>query len=178
MSDVHFEVSRTREDLWKGIAANSLRSPGTLAWYVGGSAVVALISMWANRRDGAEALVFIGLVAFVGMLALYAVIMAFSVFAAARKTWRLPGALDPVTYTLSNEGLNVSASTGHGLTAWSAWKTAFETKSLIVIRHQFNLIHVIPKRALDAVTLESVRAVLRANLAKTQLQPAAAENAR
>lgn len=175
MSDVRFEVSRTREDLWKGIAANLLRSPGTLAWYAGGSVVVAIIAIWANRDESYEALLLIGLVAFAAMLAVYTVMMALSVFLAARKTWSLPGALDPVSYTLSSEGLNVSASTGHGLTSWSAWKSAFETRSLIVIRHQFNLIHVIPKRALDAATLEGVRVVLRANLAKTQLEPAASE---
>ncbi|HYD86140.1 MAG TPA: YcxB family protein [Vitreimonas sp.] len=177
MSAVSFEVTRTRGDILKGIAANTLRSPGTLAWYVGGSAVVAGIAVWVNRYESAQALVLIGLLAFAAMLALYTLILAFCVLLAARKTWALPGASDPVTYTLSKEGLGVLASTGHGLTAWATWKAAFESASLIVIRHQLNLIHIIPKRGMTDDTLHKVRSVLRANVKNVRLQPAAVEPA-
>jgi|GEM_PF-3212706 len=177
MSDVRFEVSRTRGDIWKGIAANSLRSPATLAWYVGGSAVVAAIAVTVSDRADVGETLIVGSVAFVAMLMLYAAILVFCIFLAAQKTWSLPGALDPVSYSLSPEGLGVSASTGHGVTAWSAWKLAFETNSLIVIRHQFNLLHIIPKRDLAVETLQRIRSVLTVNLSKTHFKPAAVETA-
>lgn len=175
MSEVRFEVSRTRGDIFKGIAANLLRSPGSLAWYIGGAALVAGIAVWSNRYDAPESLLLIGLVAFVAMLALYCMIMLACVLFAAQKTWRMQGALDPVAYTFSADGLAVVAKVGHGHTAWSDWKTAFETRSLIVIRHQFNLIHVIPKRQLSADVLRQIRTVLSQNLKNARLQPATAE---
>jgi hypothetical protein len=175
MSGVQLEVSRTRGDIVKGIAANMARSRGALLAYVIGALIVAVIAILANADVSTQTKVIIGAIAFAAMLVLYSIIIILGVLFAAQKSWKAPGTLDPVKYTFSDEGLGVEASIGHGMTSWVAWKTAFETKSLIVIRHQFNMIHIIPKRGLSKDLLNAVKSMLNKHLKTARLQMENAE---
>lgn len=171
MSEVRVEVRRTRGDIFRGILANSLHSLGALAWFVGGSFVVAVIAALANSARPAPEMLFVGATAFVVMLLVYAVVLLFSIWLAARQTWRASGALDTIRYTFSDQGLAIEAVNGRGLSHWHAFKRAFETKSLLLIRHHVNMVHILPKRDMGADTLERIRAVLRAHIKDVRVHP-------
>lgn len=170
MSAVQVEVVRTRSDILKGIAANVLRSPAAFASYLGGALVVAVIAVVVNTDETMEAMIGAGLVAFVGMLFVYLVIQAICVPLAARKSWSSPGMLEPVKFTFSDEGLGVESNVGHGTTSWIIWKGAFETNSLIVIRHQMNLLHIVPKRDLSANAIAGIRSILKKHIKNAHLR--------
>jgi len=172
MTELRVQVQRTRRDIVSAIAANVIRSPGTLAWYAVGSLAVAGISVAVNRDRPPEQIALVAAIVFTGMLLLYSLIVGFSIAVAARKTWSVEGAFDPISYTFSDEGLNAVAAVGQGVSQWSMWPFAFETKSLIVIRHQFNLIQIVPKRGLTVNELASLREILRRNVKKVRLETA------
>jgi len=169
MSEVAFEVSRTRDDIVKGIAGNALRSPRSMAWYVGGAAVVATIAVIVSQGDGIAAMLAAGIVAFSGMLLFYSLLFWLTVWMAVRKTERMPGAFEPIKFTLSDAGLRVAATVGEGISLWKLWPFAFETKSVIVVRHELNLIQIIPKRDLASGDVARIRDVLRRNVKKVRL---------
>lgn len=164
MSEVSFEVTRTRIDVFKALVANMLRSPGALVWFVVGSLFVAGIAAAVNDTESLPVRTIIFGVAFLAMLVLYAVIMLVCIYFAARKSWTAPGGLAPIKFNLSAAGLAASTETAHGQSGWDNWKSAFETRDLIVIRHHLGLLQIIPKRTLPVDAIARVRDVLRANI--------------
>jgi len=174
MDKLRFEVRRTRGDIWKANIGNLLRSPGSMAWYIGGAIFVASLSLIVTISNGLMPALLAAALVFLGMIALYALIVALSIFMAVRKTMSVRGALDPIEFTLTPEGLGAVATSGHGQSSWDVWPVAFETRSLFVLRHQFNLIHVSPKRDLVPENVIAVRATLTRYVKKTHMQKAAA----
>jgi len=170
MSEVRVEVRRTRGDIFKGILANSLHSPSTLAWCVIGALIVAAIAITVNGDEGLTVMLMAGAIVFAGMLLVHAVVLLFCIWLAALQTWRARGALDTIRYTFSDQGLAIEAASGHGLSHWDTFKRAFETRSLLVIRHQMNLVHILPKRDLAADALQRVRAVLSVHVKDVRFQ--------
>lgn len=164
MSEVAFEVTRTRADMFKGIFAHLLRSPSTWSWYIGGALVVAVVVVVVNGGEATSNLAMTFGVTFVVMMAVFLLTALASIYFAARKSWMAPGALQPIKFVLSAEGLQATAGTASGRSGWDNWKGAFETRSLIVIRHSLGLLQIIPTKALPAQTASAIRALLIANL--------------
>jgi hypothetical protein len=174
MDPLRFEVRRTRADIWNGITANLLRAPTSYISSAVGILIVSGIAVFVNLDEGLAAAALAGAVAVGGMMLLYALMYAFCIYIAVRKTLKLPDALDPVSYVLSPEGLGALAKSGQGQSAWELWPVAFETKSIFVIRHQLNLIQIIPKRYLAPDLVADIRAMLVRYVRKTSMQKAAA----
>ena len=170
MDEIRIDVRRTRTDIWKGITANLLRSASSYVSSVAAILFLTGLAIFVNIDEGVEPAIIAGSVVFVGMIALYALIYAFCIFLAVRKTVKLPGAFESVGYTFSPEGLGAVATSGQGRSSWDMWPLAFETKSLFVIRHQLNLIQIIPKRELTGGQTNAVRAALTRYVKKTSLQ--------
>lgn len=164
MSEVSFEATRTRADVLQALIANTLRNPSALMWYFAGSVIVAGIAVAVSDDEAAPTRIIIFGAAFVAMLAFYSLFLLVCLFFAARKSWTAPGGLAPIKFNLSAAGLGAATATAQGLSGWDNWKSAFETESLIVIRHHLGLLQIIPKRALSAETVARIREVLRANI--------------
>lgn len=164
MSEISFEATRTRADVLKALIANTLRSPGTLAWFIGGSVFVAGIAFAVNDEQPMATRFFVFAAALVAMLAFYSLLLLVCLFFAARKSWTAPGALESIKFNLSAAGLSAATTTAQGQSGWDNWKAAFETKSLIVIRHHLGLLQIIPKRNLDLATMGEIRETLRAHI--------------
>ncbi len=177
MSEVSFEVTRTRADVFKALVWNMLRSPGALLWFAAGSLFVAGIAVVVNDDESSSARAIIFGAAFLTMVVVYAVIMLACIYFAARKSWTAPGGLAPIEFNLSPAGLAASTETAHGQSGWANWKSAFETNSLIVTRHHLGLLQIIPKRNLPPDVIARIRDVLRMNI-KGQVRLAAIEAAR
>ncbi len=174
MDELRFEVRRSRADIWNGITANLLRAPSSYISSAIAILIVSGIAVFVNLDEGLKTAALAGALVIGGMAVLYALIYAFCIYLAVRKTLKLPGALDPVSYVLSPDGLSAAAKSGQGQSAWELWPVAFETKSIFVIRHQLNLIQIIPKRDLAADTVADIRALLVRYVRKTSMQKAAA----
>ena len=74
MSEVSFEATRTRADVLGALIANTLRSPGALLWYIGGSVFVAGIAVAVNDEQTVATRIVVFAAAFVAMLAFYALL--------------------------------------------------------------------------------------------------------
>ncbi len=164
MSEVSFEATRTRSDMFNGLMANVLRSPPTLLWYAGGAAFIAVLAAAMNDEETFPVRSLIFAIAFLAMAIFYSLLLLACVYFAARKSWSAPGGLVPIKFELSSSGLAAASATAHGVSGWDNWKAAFETKSLIVIRHHLGLVQIIPKRAMTAEMVERIRHVLRENI--------------
>lgn len=160
MNEIGFEITRTKGDYLSALLSNLWRNPAVLAWCAVGSIIVAGIAMTVNAEEPAPARFVIGGVALAAMLGVYALSMSLSVLLAARKSWTAPGALGPINFKLSAEGLFASTATANGLSAWSNWRGAFETRSQIVIRHHLGLIQIFPKKGLTPDVLRAIRKIL------------------
>ncbi len=66
----------------------------------------------------------------------------------ASRASRIPGALTPISYAFSFEGVDVETSAGKSFTKWPAWKQAVETRSLFVLLSVSGVAHILPKRDL------------------------------
>jgi hypothetical protein len=60
--------------------------------------------------------------------------------------------------------MNVTHETGNSDTKWLLWRGYFEAHDRFVIRHLANMVHILPKRDMDADLQQRVRYVLAANL--------------
>ncbi|MEQ1618021.1 MAG: hypothetical protein ABL883_06715 [Terricaulis sp.] len=164
MSEVSFEATRTRTDVLKALIANTWRSPAALLWYIGGSLLVAGIAFAVNDEQTVVTRMVVFAAAFGAMVAFYSLLFFVCLLFAARKSWTAPGGLEPIKFNLSATGLSAATATAQGQSGWDNWKAAFETNSLIVIRHHLGLLQIIPKRNLDAMTVGRIREVLRAHI--------------
>ncbi|MBY0564803.1 MAG: YcxB family protein [Hyphomonadaceae bacterium] len=93
------------------------------------------------------------------------VLNVIAIFFAAASGTKLPGALGPIFYTISDEALEVKSSVGSGTNQWINWRGAFENDRVMVIRHRANLMHILPKRQLSPEQQDRIRALLRRVLA-------------
>lgn len=164
MSEVSFEATRTRGDVFNGLMANALRSPPTLLWYAGGAAFIAVVAAAVNDEETIPVRALIFAIAFLAMAIFYSALLLACLYFAARKSWSAPGGLAPIKFELASSGLAAATATAQGVSGWDNWKAAFETKSLIVIRHHLGLVQIIPKRAMPAELVERIRHVLRENI--------------
>lgn len=162
MSDtaLRFVVTRSEADYFWAVGLNALRSPIIPLFAVG--ALVVQLAAYAIGGGGVDAGGLTVLAAtYGGMIALYYVCLLAAVWFTARKNWRAPGALAPLTYTLTPQGIDTAYALGQGQTDWALWKGAFETEKLVLISHTLGPVHIIPKRDLDAATLSRLRGMLR-----------------
>lgn len=158
-ADLSFTVTRTKADYFWAVAFNALRSP-IIPIFFAFALLLALAPAALERDLDISDFAIVG-VAYGGMVIFYYVALVVAVWMAARKNWSAPGALEPLSYTFTSEGINTSYAMGTGQTAWPLWKSAFETNELLLIRHTLGLLHIVPKRGLDSSALVSLRALLR-----------------
>lgn len=169
-SELSFTVTRTKADYLSAIAVASLRSPSVPIFFAIALLFVLVPNALENGRIRTEQLGVIAMI-YAGLIALYYVALAGAAWLIARKNWQAPGALSPLSYTFSPGGIASSYELAHGQTAWPLWRSAIETRSLILIRHALGPIHIIPKRDLDRATVLRLRALLRERLgAKARLK--------
>lgn len=164
MTEVSFEITRTRADTFNAILTVLLRSPSTWAWYVGGALVVAVVAVAMSQDETVWAQLIVAGLVFLAMMTVFMLTALGSVYLAARKSWSAPGGLAAIKFQLSPAGLSAATATAQGVSGWDNWKAAFETNSLIIIRHHLGLVQIIPKRALPAELVGRIRRVLRENL--------------
>jgi hypothetical protein len=169
VSEVSFEATRTRGDVFNGLLANALRSPATLLWYAGGAAFIAVLAVIVNGEETLATRALIFAIAFLAMAVFYSLLLLACLYFAARKSWSAPGGLASIKFELSPSGLAAASATAQGVSGWDNWKAAFETKSLIIVRHHLGLLQIIPKRALSADLVARIRGVLRENMKRVRL---------
>lgn len=171
MSDANlsFTITRTKADYFWAIAFNALKSP-VIPIFFALAMVLALAPAALKGALIASDFLIAGAI-YAGLLVFYYLSLLAVVWLSARKNWSSPGALEPLRYSFSAEGIEASYSMGQGHMAWPMWKSAFETNALILIRHTLGVIHIIPKRDLDVATLARLRALLRERFgSKAQLR--------
>jgi hypothetical protein len=162
-SELTFTATRTKADYFWAIAFNALRSPIVPIVF----AVALLFVLVPNvLENGGLRPSDLGVLAglFAAIVALYYVALLVAVWFTARRNWSAPGALSPLSYTFSSEGIAASYELAHGKTTWPLWRSAMETKGLILICHTLGPIHIIPKRDLDRAIVLRLRALLREHL--------------
>lgn len=158
---VSVEVTRTKADYFEAVMANAVQSRGSLLSllippFIVVAAVLATRDYLPFGERLNQAFGFGALIA--GFtLALFAGLILWSSW----RSWGSPGALDRIKYTFTDDALAIEAKMGAGESKWAIWKRAFETQNLILIRHQLNMIHILPKRDIDAATQERLKALLR-----------------
>lgn len=167
---IHLTVRRTKADYFWGVMVSALRNARMWLLYAAGAIFVAAIAVVMNSDNPLWVRAVMAVGTFTLMMLFYALFYVICVVFAATKNWKLPGAFSEIAFDLSDEGIAVSSDTGSGVSKWIVWKSSFETKRLIIIRHQTGLIQIIPKRDLTPTTLERVRAMLAAHLAPQQVQ--------
>lgn len=158
-SQLSFTVKRTKADYFWAVAFNALKSPIIPIFF----AFALLLVLGPNALEGelyATDFMLVGAI-YAALIVLYYLFLMAAVWFGARKNWSSPGALEPLSYTFSAEGIAASYAMGQGQMAWPLWTGAIETKALVLIRHSLGMLHIIPKRDLDAATLARLRALLR-----------------
>jgi hypothetical protein len=161
---VAFDVTRTKVDYVWGVIHSALRTPQT--WIMSGLtafAVAVAAVLMSDDPDLARRLPF-GVAVFAGMFVFYGAFFLLALLLAAMRNWGAPGAFAPIHYELSPTGVKVQAATGSGDTQWIVWKSYIETPGYLILRHKLNLVHIMPKRGLDAGVQQQIRDVLGANL--------------
>lgn len=84
-----------------------------------------------------------------------------SQFSSAASRARMPDALSPTSYILSEDSITISAPTNVAHTKWSEWHKAVESKRVIALRSVAGLLQVFPKRQLSEDTIGEVKGLLR-----------------
>ena len=158
--EIRIEVTRNRADFVSAVWANFWQS-GAWLWIVAGAAALGLaIGVLAHNQGDADALsdgVQVGSIFGAVTIPAYALLITLT----AWRSWRQPGALDPVAYTFTPDTLEVKTPVGGGATRWLVWNRAFENGRVLIIRHRLNLMHFLPKRQIPAETLARLKALLR-----------------
>lgn len=155
------EVTRTQRDYFEGVMANLISWPwGFLRLFIPpliGMTAIYMTSDYLPLGERLNETFGLGSILLGFMFLLTALIVGWS----AWRAWSAPGALDRITYTFTPEGFGVKTAMGEGQTKWAIWKRASETQSVILIRHQLNMMHILPKRDIDPATLTKLKALLR-----------------
>jgi hypothetical protein len=158
--EIRVEITRNRADYLSAVWANFWQS-GAWLWIAGGAvalgvAIGALSYSQGNPDAVPEGLHVTAVFAAVTIPA-YALLLSLT----AWRSWRQPGALEPVAYTFTRESIEVKTKVGASTTQWPVWSRAFENGRILVIRHRLNLMHFLPKRQIPAETLTRLKALLR-----------------
>ncbi|MES1200720.1 MAG: YcxB family protein [Pseudomonadota bacterium] len=159
LAPISFEVRRSKADFFGAIWANCMNGP-RLIFIIAYAAILAAVLFGFETIRHVPFAWLSALAIFVVLIAVFLGAYAAISWFAATKAWSAPGGQGAVLYTLSPDQLAVKSDYGSGDTKWTVWKKAFETKSLIVIRHHMNLMHIIPKRDLTDETRRHVKALL------------------
>lgn len=162
--EIRIEVTRDKRDYFSAIWANYLYGGG-IWWAVGGALVFFLVILALAISDGdprpwaaGGAAAFIFIVVIVPLNALI-------IYLTAARSASQPGALDPISYVFTAEAIEVKSAIGSGVTKWLAWRRAFETSRVLVIRHHVNIMQFLPTRQIPTETLSRLRKLLRRALA-------------
>lgn len=154
---IHFEVTRTAADFRSAVWLNYWHGGGW-GWLVG-MGVLGAVASYLLAKPWEDPLIEAAITAALIMGIIF-VCHVIAIFFAAASGAKLPGALEPVAYVLTDDALEVKSSVGSGVTQWVNWRKAFENDRLIVIRHRVNLMHILPKRQLSAEQQNEIRALL------------------
>lgn len=161
--DFSFMVTRTKADYFWAIMVSSLRTPIIPIFLAIALTGTLIFSALSEGALGMDQIVTAGLV-YSLIVALYYISLLAMVWYVAQKNWNAPGALSPLSYVFTPAGVEVAYAMGRGETAWALWKSALETRNLILVRHGLGLLHIIPKRDLTPSDLSRLRAMLREHL--------------
>jgi hypothetical protein len=93
-------------------------------------------------------------------LAVIAFLYSAQMSALASHNYNLPGARDQVTYVFSAASLAAAASVGNTTINWSAFKSAYENRRVLVLQSASG-IHVFPKRQIPRQSLRDLKSLLR-----------------
>jgi hypothetical protein len=162
---VAFSVKRSSGDVFWGVLWSALHNVRIWVSYLMGALIVAGIWFVVHRSGFSEKLAGAG-IAFGLMICLYAGLFVLSVGFATLRSRKMAGASDRIAYEISSEGMKVVTETGRGESKWRVWKSWFETKRLIIIRHQIGLVQIVPKRQISDEQLQRIRRVLVANIGR------------
>ncbi len=170
MSDVaSFTFTRSKRDYFDAIMLNALRSPSF--WWALAIAPVfnALIMAYYSAGGPLGTRAFAITLIFVATAAVVGAVMVFCYYLAARKAWRSPAALAPISFEFDGVGLRASSEVGSGQALWAVFGAVFESKSLIVLRQLPGILLILPKRNADESALVRLRSLLRAHISRAKL---------
>lgn len=163
---VEITIQRTRADYFWGLLFEALN--GRMLWLAILIPPAAEAMLALRSTEGADAalrvqevltrsgVTLIGVLAFVAVL--YLIIAAIC--------WRAPGYLGPISYVFSSAGVRGQTQVTTTETAWAAYRGAFETRSLLILRQGAGIVQIIPKRTLSSQTINAVRRMLREHLGR------------
>src|SRR6266478_2713047 len=80
-------------------------------------------------------------------------------YSSGRTAIKMPGLLDPITYSFASEGVTFEYKHGKNSADWSLVKGAYETSRFIFIKMQWGGFHLIPLRQITSDQAAAVRRV-------------------
>ncbi|WP_395647779.1 YcxB family protein [Terricaulis sp.] len=164
MSDepISVTVTRDRRDYVSALWANYFICGGWY-WAAGASLFVGVFGIFIAAIEHHLDTPSIGsaFIIFAGTFLLVLLLQGVVIGMAAGRSMRAVSGAGPITYVFSPDVLEVHTPAGEGKTKWEIWRSAFETKRVIGIRHELNMLHIVPKRDIPAPTLFALKALLR-----------------
>lgn len=147
MSALRFTVTRTAADYRSAILAAWINR-GDWKWIGLPGVVAASFVFVTGLRDQSPTVLSDSAAMGIVVVLIGLICVAASLLLTAARASRIPGALDPISYAFSEEGVEVETSTGKGSTKWQAFKQAVETRGHLILLSIGGNAHILPKRDL------------------------------
>ncbi len=151
-AEIRFEVTPDKED-YRSAEMHDIWRQSALVYLMMGGA----FGMGAGAVGGPQAGLTYGLV----MGAVAPITNFISQLSAAANRIKVPDALAPTGYVLSDNSITISTPNNVAMSKWADWHKAIESERVIALRPMAGFVQVFPKRQMPEATIGATKELLR-----------------